>query len=220
MIIDPTNVKNIYVAGQVYQNSKLKPAVHRTSNGGQTWKTTALSGSLGMIKAIAVDPKNPNTLYAGGYIRPGSTSKGALFKSTNGGQSWKEISKNTFSINYEYVTIIKIHPQSNNIVYVYNDDYIYRSENFGSSWKKIDRNNYDGGYVEDLILDPKSTKKLFIANKDGVYYSGDKGGSWTQINKGLSNPNALCLAINSAKNYLFTGTNGGGVFRSIVKSLK
>jgi len=74
--------------------------------------------------------------------------------------------------------------------------------------------------VEDLILDPKSVKKLYIATREGIYYSGDKGSFWIQINKGLSNPNALCLALNSAKNYLFTGTNGGGAFRSTVKSLK
>jgi len=133
MIIDPSNLKKIYVAGQVYQNSKLKPAVHRTSDGGQTWKTSVLSGSLGMIKAIAVDPKNPSILYAGGYIRPGSTSKGALFKSTNGGQSWKEIAKNTFSKNYDYVSVVRVHPQSSNLVYVYNGENIRRSENFGSS---------------------------------------------------------------------------------------
>jgi len=63
----------------------------RSTNGGQTWQT--LSGSPTYFRAVAVDPQNPKTLYAGKSLQPESLIGHYIYihRSTDGGQTWQSI---------------------------------------------------------------------------------------------------------------------------------
>ena len=101
------------------------------------------------------------------------------------------------------------------------DRYLFRSLNGGTAWKELDvRIDGQTSYIQAILLDPDNDQRIYMARGDGVFTSADGGDSWTALNKGLSAPNAQCLALNPAKAYLFTGTSGGGLFRNLVTSLK
>ena len=55
---------------------------------------------------------------------------------------------------------------------------------------------------------------IFAGTRRGVFRSEDNGGSWTTVNTGLTDTDVRALAIH-ADDYIFAGTDGGGVDRSV-----
>jgi ligand-binding sensor domain-containing protein len=64
-----------------------------------------------------------------------------------------------------------------------------------------------------------SSAELFVGTKEGVFRSPDRGVTWLSMNDGLPNRYARSLLVNS-EGYLFVGTNGGGIFRSIQSTVR
>ena len=94
---DP-NVVYVAVIGPLYKEGGMR-GVYKTSDGGKTWNQVLKgdNATTGFID-IAVDPKDPNVVYAAAYDRlrrawniresgPGS----ALYKTTNGGKTWEKL---------------------------------------------------------------------------------------------------------------------------------
>jgi photosystem II stability/assembly factor-like uncharacterized protein len=71
LVVDPTSSGTLYA---------VTGALRKTTDGGGTW-TTATSGLTGAVRSLAMDPSDPQVLYAG-------TSGAGVFKSTNGAASW------------------------------------------------------------------------------------------------------------------------------------
>jgi len=218
MAVAKNNHNLIFLAGQKRVGSKFVLALHKSTDGGNNWKSFTVNPQAGSGYSLAVDPKNPGIVYIGGFV---GDRKGAIFKSTNGGQAWKEIGKSTFGKRYDYVRQIVVDPNDSSRLYVITERGIYMSNNFGSSWNSIS-SDYFGSYsnIDYILIDTKNSQKLFTTGYDGVFFSPDRGGSWSQLDNKLTVPNGLCLALNQAKSYLFVGTDGGGIYRSVVKKLK
>lgn len=208
----------IYVAGQIKSGSQLIIGVYKSTDGGKNWKSYKVKPQKGVAYALAVDPKNPNNIYTGGYV---GDYKGTLFKSTNGGQAWKELGAGTFGKKYDYIEQIVIDPTDSSRIYVVTDRGLYMSSNFGSSWTSISDSSW-GSYanINYVAVDPKAPKKIYAARYSGVYFSPDRGGTWTALDNKLTSSSVQCLALNQAKSYLFAGTQGGGIYRNVVKKLK
>lgn len=86
--------------------------VFKTTDKGMTWKACNGSFNFGsLISAIAVDPKNPNTVYVGSDI--------GLWKSTDGGDNWKRISASTVKTR---VNSIRINPDNTENVTIVSED--------------------------------------------------------------------------------------------------
>jgi photosystem II stability/assembly factor-like uncharacterized protein len=147
------------------------------------------------IRCMAVDPSNPDILYAG------SGDGGGLFKSTDGGNNW-------ISIN----TGIRIHCPS------------YLSP-IGKTAFGVDLNVHDVSYsamyypidwtkILDIALDPGHPDRIYICDlSSGVYVTTDGGAHWALMNDGLINRAVACLDISSDGKVLYAGTYGGGVYR-------
>ena len=99
IIIDPKNSKNIYVAvpGPLWSDSRHR-GVYRSTDGGETWSKIFYVNEKTGCADIALDPTNPNTVYATMWefrrfpyaFNSGGTSSG-MFKSIDGGKTWKEL---------------------------------------------------------------------------------------------------------------------------------
>jgi len=99
IVVHPTDPNIVYVAalGHAWGPNQDR-GLYKTTDGGQTWKLVKfVSDKAGFID-VAMDPKDPNTLYASSYERvrgpwflnsggPGS----ALWKTTDAGATWKKI---------------------------------------------------------------------------------------------------------------------------------
>src|SRR6185436_7596308 len=76
-------------------------SLYRSEGGGATWKPLGL-GSLG-VSALAIDPSDPSTLYAG-------TEASGVFKSTDGGQTWSPRSAGLRSLSINALGINRSRP--------------------------------------------------------------------------------------------------------------
>lgn len=100
IVLHPSNDRILWVAavGHLYSDNNER-GVYKSNNGGQTWaKTLFVDGKTGAIDLV-VDPANANNLYAAMWQRDrkawnfeGSGTGSGIFKSSDGGQHWEEIS--------------------------------------------------------------------------------------------------------------------------------
>lgn len=95
--IDPTDDLTAYFLCGCAYFSDAKTAIFKTTDGGKTFTSVDVTEHIQVhgngdgrecIEPIAVDPDNPDTIYAGGDVTAG---KSALIKSTDGGKSWKPV---------------------------------------------------------------------------------------------------------------------------------
>ena len=100
--VHPTNCDIVYAAvlGQIY-NDHPQRGIFKSADGGKTWRRTLFRDEKTGGVDLSIDPKNPNVIFASLWEAnrtPWSMSSGGpgsgLFKSTDGGDTWSEITKN------------------------------------------------------------------------------------------------------------------------------
>ena len=219
----------------IRSNVSTGRGIYKTTDGGQTWSFVGLYSS-GQIGAVRIHPKDPNTVWVaaiGDAFKP-SDERG-VYKSTDGGKSWKRtlsVSDSTGAADLE------INPTDPNIVYAWTwrgerkpwtiisgarEGGFYKSVDGGETWKKI-----TNGLPTELIgkanlavtaANPSRIYALVEARPGGgLYRSDDAGESWKLIS---SNPQMLTrpfyyvtLAADPTKaNVLYGGAEG--FFKSV-----
>jgi photosystem II stability/assembly factor-like uncharacterized protein len=211
----PNDLNKIFVAGQTGSGSNLVAAIYSSSDGGKNWTSHRLTTTVGKIKAVTVDPKSDNILYAGGVdVQSG---KSILFKSLNAGNSWTKIGGN-ISSKAKDIRDIAIDPVSPSHVYVATNTGIFKSVDSGSSWEKTSLSTS----VNCVKVYPNSPKIVVAAGKDGIYYSNDRGDNWTEANNGLTVYNVNCVDWDLKKEVIYAGTEGGSVYKNkkLLKKIK
>ena len=189
-----------------------------SADGGQTW-TVASDGYTGaQVRAIAVDPSNPATVYA--------AARSGLFASTDGGDSW--IGRNTppaFNLEWNAVAVDPSNPQhlaaSNNW-----DPIILQSDNGGQTWNWSGDRLAEGMGWRVIAFAPSDSKTLYAGSSAffsagvfdnrmpaaGVYVSRDGGATWNSANNVLSEKaNIINICVDPCDPqvvYVATGTNG------------
>ncbi len=158
--ISPSNPQIIYAPGA---NPSLPGiGLYKSSNGGAIWSPTGLDVSG--LNNIAVDPFNPDVVYASTFQQ--------VFKSTDGGASWLDMSEGLVLFLDSEITSIAISPTSPNNLYVGTFSYdvgngVFQSTNGGISWSAFNEGmNYP--YILDLAMDSSGTN-LYAATFEGVY---------------------------------------------------
>jgi len=84
LVVDPTNKNMVYMGTGKWLSSGSGYGVYKSIDGGKTWSSANRGIENYRIIALAIDPSEPQILYA-------SEGGGKLFKSTDGGQNWKDI---------------------------------------------------------------------------------------------------------------------------------
>jgi len=208
LAIDLKNTTTLYAGS-------LLGGVYKSDNGGLSWSPanrglpsiiqSNIQSNI-MVTALAIDPSNPATLYAGsGFF--------AVFKSTDGGANWQ--SANT---GLKYITVsgpLVIDPSNPAILYAgtyYTG--VYKSTDGGGSWSPANT-GMTSANVTALAIDPSQPTTLYAGILgNGVFKSVDGGGNWSPLNNGLTNTNVNSLSINpSDTSILYAGTDGGGLFK-------
>jgi len=172
------------------------------------WATNGPYG--GEVRAIAIDPQTPTTLYAGAV-------SGGIFKSTDGAASWRKLDLNlpasAYAIQINTIAVDPVNPSN-----IYAGLYWYgivKSTDGGESWSQINTGLGEMN-VRSIAVDPSHPETLYAATHDGgMFKSINGGGNWSEINTGLPPLGVGCIAINPGfPNILYIGIWGDGVYKS------
>ena len=190
IVVHPKNPDIVYAAvmGDLYKPNKDR-GVYKSINGGKSWKKVLFSDPQAGAVELVMDPSNPRHLYASTWRvqrTPFSLSSGgkgsALWKSTDSGMSWKEISKNKgFAEGTLGIIGITVSPLNSNRVWsiVENKDQggVYRSDDGGTTWKHTNDSRslrQRAWYYSKIYADTQDEDKVYVMNVS--YHKSTDGG--------------------------------------------
>lgn len=168
--------------------------VWKSDNRGDTWRPVMDTENSLSMGAIAVDPKNPNIVYAGTgepVSANGDTYNGAgILKSIDGGETWTTLGLT----NVGSITDIVINPtNTNNIIAsgVRNNAGLYWTEDGGNTWTRS-----SNIAIADLSMHPTNPNILLIGTfSNGLYRTTDGGKSIGTKMGGIGNANLTVSRI-------------------------
>ena len=172
---------------------------------GASWSevNTGLPGAGLGVTALAIDPASPSIIYAQtvSITLGGPQSTTGLFKTTDGGGSWKAVSS-ALGVNS-----VVIDPKNSSTLYASTDQGIVKSTNGGASWSDAS-DGLPSGSVTRLVIDPLTPTTLYAVVFAGatpfvpsftppmtvIFKSTNGGASWNALDAGLP-PGAFASAL-------------------------
>jgi photosystem II stability/assembly factor-like uncharacterized protein len=184
--------------------------VWKSTNGGTTFTPVFDKAKSQSIGALALDPTNPATIWAGtgeSWTRNSVSIGDGIYKSTDGGESWT----NMGLANSERIAKIIVHPKDGNIVYacvpgkLWSDSAdrgLYKTTDGGKNWGLILKGDNLSTGCSSVSLDPQNPDKLFVGLWDfrrqgwtfrsggegadkpsgsGLFVTEDGGANWSKL---------------------------------------
>jgi photosystem II stability/assembly factor-like uncharacterized protein len=223
--IHPQNPDIVYVAvmGDLYKSHEER-GVFKSTDGGKTWKKTLFANKDAGAVDLILDPNNPRHLYATTWnVRrnPYSLSSGGpgsgIWKSTDGGDTWKDISKNEGLPKGTLGIIgVTVSPVNSNRVYAMveaEEGGLFRSDDSGLTWKKMndDRNlRQRAWYYTRVYADPKDEDVVYVLNV-AYHRSKDGGRTFTAAYAGHSDHHDLWIAPENPSRMVIADDGGAQV---------
>ncbi|MDH3321847.1 MAG: glycosyl hydrolase, partial [Flavobacteriaceae bacterium] len=221
--IHPKNSDILYagVLGNIYKPTDER-GVYKSTDGGLSWKKILFSNNLSGAVDLTLDPNNPRILYASTWRvqrTPYSLSSGgegsALWKSTDSGETWKEISKNKgFAKDTLGIIGVTVSPKNSQRVWAMVENKkeggLYQSDDGGESWKKINSERklrQRAWYYTRLYADTEDVNTLYVLNVN-YHKSTDGGKSFTTHNAPHGDHHDLWIDPNNSKRMII-GDDGG-----------
>lgn len=189
--IHPTNSNIVFagVMGNLYKPTQER-GIYKSTDGGKTWRKTLFSNEFAGVVDLQIDPSNPRILYASTWRinrTPYSLNSGgegsALWKSTDSGETWKEISKNKgFATDTLGIIGVTVSPVNNQRVWAIVENKekggLYKSDDGGDTWTQVNNERklrQRAWYYTRLYADTKDIDKLYVLNVQ--YHKSTDGGS-------------------------------------------
>lgn len=221
--IHPRDHNTVYAAvlGNIYKPTQER-GVYKSTDGGATWKRTLFANENAGAVDLIMDPNNPRILYASTWnVRrtPYSLSSGgdgsALWKSTDSGETWKEISKNEgFPDDTLGIIGVTVSPVNSDRVWAIVENKekggVYRSEDGGDTWKKINderKLRQRAWYYTRIYADPQDVDVVYVMNVR-YHKSSDGGKTYETYNTPHGDHHDLWIAPENPKR-IIVGDDGG-----------
>ncbi len=179
--VHPVDPDIAYVAsiGPIYKRSKER-GLFKTTNGGKTWEKILYADDKTGCVDVVIDPNDPETLYASMweiwrtpfYMNSGGEKCG-LWKSTDGGKTWKELSRNK-GLPQEGLLgkiCVDVSPVDSKRVWAMVEHAtqggLYRSDDAGETWTLANSSadiKQRPWYFSRVIADPKNLAQVYVCN--------------------------------------------------------
>ena len=221
IIIHPENSDIVYVASQGPLWSKGgERGLYKTVDGGKTWKLVLEIDEHTGVTDIAIDPRDPNTIYAASWQRrrhvwtyisggPGS----ALHKSTDGGETWRKL-KGGFPGGDLGRIGLAVSPANPDYVYAIVEASgskagFYRSTNRGETWSKQGSHSTIGLYYQEIFCDPKNVDRVYSMSTF-AQVTEDGGKTFRPVGESNKHVDNHALWINPDNtDHILMGCDGG-----------
>jgi photosystem II stability/assembly factor-like uncharacterized protein len=218
VVVDPADPDRVYVAalGHIYDANPAR-GVYRSTDGGATWKKVLFNASdpdnVGAID-LAIDRKNPRVLYASMWATrrppwavyaPTNLPGGGLYKSTDGGDTWKQLTGGLPTDEFVGKIGMAVSPSNPNRLWAVVDDSgsgvpagfrsaaahpagakhggVYISEDAGATWKLVNAESRlwgRGWYFEAVTVDPTNPDRAYVINT-ATYMTTDAGKTFVPV---------------------------------------
>ena len=221
--VHPKNPDLVYAAvlGHIFGPHEQR-GVYRSKDGGKTWERILYKHDRTGAIDLILDPSNPNVMYAGmwevkrtPYSLESGGKNGGLFKSTDGGDTWTELTRNPGGPKGENigkigVTVSPVNPERVWAIVEAEDGGVFRSDDGGKNWTKVNeaRNlRQRAWYYSRIYADTQNADTVYVLNT-GLYKSQDGGRTYSALNPPHGDNHDLWIAPND--NQRMINSNDGG----------
>ena len=220
--IHPKNPDLVYAAvmGNLFAPSKTR-GVYRSKDGGATWDQVLFTNEQAGAVDLILDPNNPRIMYASTWRikrTPYDLSSGgpgsALWKSTDGGDTWKELSGKpgmpTGTLGIIGVTVSPANSERVWAIVEAEEGGVFRSDDGGEEWTKLndDRNlRQRAWYYTRIYADPKDQDMVYVLNVR-YHRSKDGGKTFSEYNAPHGDHHDLWIAPENPERMII-GDDGG-----------
>jgi len=223
--IHPTNPDIIYVASfGKYSASSEERGVFRSTDGGDSWERVLFRNDETGAIDLVLDRNNPDVIYASlweAYRKEYTASSGGpgsgMFKSTDGGDTWTEITRNPGMPQEGMVGRIGLAVSSADSDRVYalfehDDGGLFRSDDAGATWERVNderRIRQRAFYYTHVFADHQDPDVVYMQNTR-IFRSTDGGETLEEIDNGTHGDHHDLWIDPDDPAHLIDGNDGGG----------
>jgi photosystem II stability/assembly factor-like uncharacterized protein len=223
--IHPKNPDLVYVAALGHAaGTNEQRGVFRSRDGGKNWERVLFKSNKAGAVDLSMDPSNPNVLYASiweakrtPYSMESGGPDSGLWKSTDGGDTWKDISRNTGLpkgvLGKIGVTVSPVNPDRIYAIVEAEDGGVFRSDNAGNTWTRATDNRnlrQRAWYYSHIYADPKNADAIYVLNV-GFFKSIDGGRTYTTVQVPHSDNHDLWIAPDNPDRMINANDGGANV---------
>ncbi len=223
IVVSPKDPNVVYASsmGHVFVPDPNR-GVFKSTDGGRTWKKILFVDDRTGAIDLAIDPNNPEVLYATmwqaqrmpwGLISGGPGS--GLYKTTDGGATWANLTHNpgfpTGTLGHIGVTLVASQPYIVYAIVQAKDGGVFRSDDGGATWKQVNNEmklRQRAFYYMAVYADPKDANTVYAPQVDALWVSHDGGKNWTRLHTPHGDNHVVWIDPDNTQ-ILLEGNDGG-----------
>jgi photosystem II stability/assembly factor-like uncharacterized protein len=223
IVVDPHDPDVVYASsmGHVFESNSER-GVFKSTDGGKSWsKILYVDDRTGAIDLV-MDPGHPQVLYAAmwqAYRTPWKLDDGGpgsgLYKSTDGGAHWTEVSRHPGfpqgTLGRIGVSVVASRPQVVYAIVQAKHGGVFRSDDGGGSWHRVNSNwslRQRAFYYMSIYADPTNANVVYVPEVDACWVSRDGGKTFSKLHTPHGDNHIIWINPNEPQ-ILLEGNDGG-----------